>query len=374
MELQELPDALKMIMKEQELTQKQLGKVWGRTQAWVSLVALGKQDVGFNKLRDLLGRVGYEVVIRRKSDEAEVKRRSFLANVATVTLLPSANGHPYRDPEYVTLLSERVERSLYGSGGLTTIPDAARHLRRVQSTVTGSKDARLLSAASSLARQISLVHYDARQISHAQEAGKLAVAFAQAAKNPGQQVSALNVMSVLYSYEGDGHRGQQYARQALTIPDIPPEEEAVAYTRLGRALGLLHEKRHSAMALDRAQEIASGLPGVQRARLIGGVGISLHDQGEWEAAQDTLEEAVKGVSPASPWLAANLMARQVQSALRASQPLRAVELMDTLGRVAPLVSSARLDEYLTEIMALSTPWRNVPEVKIMRQLLRTLLM
>ncbi len=92
-----------------------------------------------------------------------MERRAFIANMATVTLVPSANGNPYRDPEYVSMLSERVEKSLYGFGGLTTIQDTVRHLRRVQSTVAGSKDTRLLQAASSLARQISLVQYDARR-------------------------------------------------------------------------------------------------------------------------------------------------------------------------------------------------------------------
>ncbi|MEO3783386.1 hypothetical protein ABGB12_08660 [Actinocorallia sp. B10E7] len=47
--------------------------------------------------------------------------------------------------------------------------------------------------------------------------------------------------------------------------------------------------------------------------------------------------------------------------------------MDTLSRIAPLVSSARLDGHLVEIMALSNPWRDVPEVKDMRGRLHTLL-
>ncbi len=302
-----------------------------------------------------------------------MKRRAFLAGAASVTLVPHANGNPYRDPDYVGMLADKVNKSFYESGGLTAFQDAARHLRRVRHAVADSKDTRLLQASSSLARQVSLVQYDARRLPQAQEAGRLAAALARAGQDHEGRVSALNELSMYYCYGGDAQRGEWYARQALTVPDISPVQESRASARLGRALGLLGEKRHSVTALDRSRQIANDLPDFQRADLFGGVGVAFYDQGSWTLAQDALHEAIKLISPISPLLWANYLARQVQVAFRSSQPLLAAELMDPLSRIVPLVSSARLDGYLTEITALSNPWRDVPEVKDMRGQLHTLL-
>ncbi|WP_106398433.1 hypothetical protein [Actinocorallia populi] len=293
--------------------------------------------------------------------------------MATVTLIPSADGNPYRDPDYVGAIAEKVNRSLYESGGLTGFQNASRHLRRVQNAVAGSRDTRLLGSASALARQVSLVQYDARRLPQAQEAGKLAVAFARAGQDHDARVGALNELAMFYAYQGDGRRGEWYARQALALPEISPAWEARASLQLGRALGLLGEKRHSAMSLDRAREVGTDLTDFQYADLIGGVGVALYDQGSWKAAHDALHEAVERISPLSPLLGANYLARQVQAAFQASEPLLAAELTTTLTRVAPLVSSARLDGYLTEVMTLSTPWRDVPEVKDTREQIRALL-
>ncbi len=373
MEAQNLPDALKMIMNEKGWNQARLSKEMGVLTTWVSKVIEGQRDTPVRNAAELLGRVGYELVIRRKSDEAEVKRRAFLANVATVTLVPSADGNPYRDPEYVSLLADRVGKSLHGSGGLTTLEDATRQLRRVQSVIVGSKDRRLLSAASSLAEQVSGVHYDARDLPQARKAGKLAAAFAQLADDREQQARAFNDLSVFYCYESDGARGERYARLALATPGISPMWEAQASVSLGRALGLLHEKRHSSIVLDRVRQIAAELTDIQRAKLTGNVGVALHEQGDWKAAQETLNEAVKGISASSPLRGANYLARQVQAAFKASEPFLAIDLMHSLVRIAPLVSSARLDGYLSEIMTLSHPWKGTPAVRDMREQLRILL-
>ncbi|MCD0449324.1 helix-turn-helix domain-containing protein [Actinocorallia sp. API 0066] len=68
MEIRNLPELVQAIMKDKGWTQADLGKAWGRTEAWVSLVLDGKQDIRFNQLSDMLGRIGYELVIRRKPD------------------------------------------------------------------------------------------------------------------------------------------------------------------------------------------------------------------------------------------------------------------------------------------------------------------
>ncbi len=124
----------------------------------------------------------------------------------------------------------------------------------------GSKDKRILGAASQSARKVSVVQYDALELPQAQEAGKAAVVFAQAAEDREGRIGALNEIAMFYCYQGDGQRAQRYARRALTIPDVSLEQEATAHLCLGRALGLLTEKRNSATHLDKAREIGADLP------------------------------------------------------------------------------------------------------------------
>lgn len=362
-----------MIMKEEGWHQARLAREMGVQTTWVSRVVTGQRDTPVGNAIALLGRVGYELVIRRKIDEVEVKRREFIASVATATFVPASNGNPYSNPEYVMLLSDRVEMGLYGSGGISTLEESARHLRRVRDSVADTKDVRLLGAASQLARQVSRVQYDARKLPQAQESGKISAILARQAKDDSGQSDALNELSSFYSYGQDGYHGERWARQALSVPGISPWQEAQGFVSLGRALGLLREKRHSYAALEKAQEIGSELPEFERARLTGNVGVAFYDQGDWGKSIAAFQEAVRLIIPTSPLLGANYMARQVQAALNAGLPYVAAELMNTLSCVAPLVSSARLDGYLGEIMALSSPYREVPEVRIMRQQLRTLL-
>ncbi|GAB2808264.1 hypothetical protein GCM10022221_01950 [Actinocorallia aurea] len=304
-----------------------------------------------------------------------MKRREFIAGMASVPLVPNADPDPYRDPAYVDLLTDRVNKSLFDSGGSASLRSATRHLGRVRKAVSESRDPRLLSSASSLARQVALVHYDSAGLPEAEAIARTAVAYAHAAGDGDKQVLALNNLAMFCAYAGDGHRGQQYARRALTVPDASPGREAQAHMQLGRALGLLNEKRASATHLTRAQQLgADHLPALECADMTGGVGVALYEQGDWDAARSVLTEAVTLISPLAPLLGANYHARQVQSALGASQPLLAAELMAPLVRVAPLVSSARLDGYLSEILRLSARWRKVPEVDDMWQQLRDLLL
>ncbi|MCD0449021.1 hypothetical protein LO762_07430 [Actinocorallia sp. API 0066] len=373
MEIRTLPELVQTIMKEKGWTQADLGKTWGRTQAWVSLVLSGKQDVRFNQLSDMLRRVGYELVIRRRLDEAAVKRREFIASAATVTLVPGANGNPYRDPDYVSMLSDKIENGSLRSG-VASAAHAAAHLRRVEHALMGGKDARLRRAASSLARNVAIAQYNTHELPQAHKAGRFAFALAQSVGDHEGQAASLNELSMFSAFEGDGLHAMQYARQALTVPDISLEIEASAHMRLGRALGLLSESRAASTHLDKAQEIGSGLPELRRADMLGGVGVALSEQGKWEASHGTLAEVVRLIAPMSPFLGVNYLACQARTALRGSQPTLAAELVDTLSRVAPLVNSERLNKLYAKILSLTNPWANAPEVKTMRDQLRTLLL
>lgn len=50
----------------------------------------------------------------------------------------------------------------------------------------------------------------------------------------------------------------------------------------------------------------------------------------------------------------------------------AAERMMVLARVAPLVDSGRLDDYLLEVLAESAKWATVPEIRDARNQLKTL--
>ncbi|WP_148086064.1 tetratricopeptide repeat protein [Actinocorallia herbida] len=218
-----------------------------------------------------------------------------------------------------------------------------------------------------------MFNYDARKMPEAQKAAHLSVVYAQACGDHEGQANALNCLSTFYGYAQDGERARVYAGRALTVPELSREQEARAYSRLGRSLGLLNEKRQAMTHLDKAREVGEDLPEFRRADLVGSVGVALYEQGDFAAARSALDESVRLASSSSPFVWANYLARLVQTALRASEPDLAVELMETLGRIAPLVSSARLDTYLAEIAELSHPFRGMPEIELMRERLRVLL-
>lgn len=301
-----------------------------------------------------------------------MKRRDFIAHAATVTLVPSANGNPYRDPDYVSMIAERIKKGLYNSG-VTSASHAAQHLRRVERAIGAGRDGKLTRAAAVLAHHVAIVHYNADDLPEAHKSGKLAFVLAQMCQDHEGQADALNGLALFSAYQRDGLRTQQYARQALTVPDISPESEATAHMRLGRALGMLSEARASRTHLDRAQEISSELPDFKRTDMLGGIGVALSEQGNWKASHGTLTEVVRLMAPMSPFLGVHYLACHARTALRGSQPTLAAELVDALTRVASLVSSEGLNILYTEISRLTKPWAEAPEGKTMRDQLKSLL-
>ena len=367
MKVRSFADAVGLIMKAEGWTQSRLAKALNIDQAWISRASRGERTPGFNRAVTLLARVGWEIHITRKTTKDDpVKRREFIANAATVALIPGSGGNPYRDPEYVRGLADRMTGTLYEHGGVSSATMALRHIACVKPALA-SHDRRLHSAASELARQAMLVLYDAQRLGHAEYAGGLALDFARRAGDHPAQIDAYRELSMISAFQGKGDRGAMYAQRALQLPEITNRQRAFSLMRLGRALGLLPgHARQARHMLDQARGI-DGLSPFQQADLIGGVGVALKEQREFTRAHDSLSEAVRLVGPMSPLLQANYLARQVQAALEIGDPSLAAELMCRLATTAPLVTSARLDGYMTEILTASSPWARVPEMRDARE-------
>lgn len=373
METRMLAEFFEAIMKERGWNQTELARALGLTQPWVSRVICGTRDPSFAKVVVHLRRVGYEVRILPEAAEGEgpVKRREFIASAASVAFVPTPKGNPYRDAEYVHFLAERTNRVLYEIGGIDTARSATLHYTQLKSAVSGSKDRRLLSAASALARNVALVKYDAQDMPGAEEACKLAAAFGREAGDGEASAHALRDLSMLCSFQGKAGPAAFFAQEALKTPDLSTRDAAFALMQLGRGLGLAQgREREAKAALAKAQEIGGSLPVPALGDLLGGVGVAYKEQRRWDDAQTTLGEAVRLLGPSSPLLQANYLARQVQAALGAAEPDRAAELMVRLAAVAPTVSSARLRRYVLEILRQSARWTSVPEVREVRPLLQ----
>ncbi|HEX2315411.1 MAG TPA: helix-turn-helix transcriptional regulator [Thermomonospora sp.] len=377
MEARSVPKALTLIMEENGWTQVDLARRLGTSQPSLSRIIAGKQDVPARRVIEWTERVGWEVVIRPKREDA-VERRTFLANMAAVTpvtLVPEALGNPYRDHTYVRDLAQRLTDHMYAQGGVSSSVAAIRHLRRIK-TVSEMKNRRLLSACSELARKASLVLYDAQRLKDAERAGALAVRLARQAEDTSAEIDAYRELSMFASYQGNGRVGAEYAERALALiktTDATSAQRAQVIMRLGRALGFVPGQEHRARAKLDAARTVDGLTVFEKADLLGGVGVALKEQRVYPHAHDTLDLAVNLTGPLSPLLQANYLARRIQVALDSARPDEAAALIDTLTGIAPMVTSARLDRYMAEIHAQSGRWRNVPEMRSAREHLHDLM-
>lgn len=301
-----------------------------------------------------------------------MRRREFVAVAASVAFVPSPTVGPYQDPLYVRELAERLTNDRFRQGGTPIVCTALRHLRRAGAAIGGS-DRALQEAASDLACETARILYDARRYDAAERTGIFALHLARRSDGAAAQAGAYSTLSRICIDQRRGERGAMYARRGLAVPGLPPERRAWLKLRLGRSLALMGgRERLARQALDEALGYA-GLPVQETADMVGNVGVALAGMREHEHACAAIAEAVRLSGRCSALLLVAYQAWQVEAALRAGRPSMAADRMTELARVAPLVSSARVDNHLAGVYALAGHWAAVPEMRDAREQLRSVI-
>jgi hypothetical protein len=129
--------------------------------------------------------------------------------------------------------------------------------------------------------------------------------------------------------------------------------------------GILATLRHSA-----------GFPGQSAfdlANIMGSIGRGLSEVGAYEQAHATLNEAVSLMGGSSPNFQSLNLVELVVAALGMSEPSLAANYMLALARLAPVVNSRRLDDNLRRVLAESSKWTAVPEIREARDQLKALI-
>ncbi|MGH7515112.1 MAG: helix-turn-helix domain-containing protein [Gemmatimonadales bacterium] len=361
-----LPEALKAIMTRHGWSQTELAAELGVSQSWVSQTSRGMKDSGIAKVQQLLGHVGWEVRITPKTEDDPVNRRDFVTAVGSIAFVPSPKVGPYQDPGYVRTLADRLARDRYEQGGIPVTSTALRHMKKVGFAISGN-DRKLQSAASDLACETARIFYDSRRYDVAQRAGSFALNLARRSGDVSAQANACSALSRISIDRGKGDRGIVYARQGLSLPDLPPAQRAWLKLRLARSLALVAGRERAAR--DRLAELGDteGMSAYERADMKGNVGVALAGMRAYPDAHAAISAAVKLSAQCSPLLLVAYQAWQVEAALTADEPLMAAEHMTALARIAPMVSSARVNSHITGILAMSARWAHVPEMRQARE-------
>lgn len=361
-----LPEALNAIMTRHGWSQTELAGALGVSQSWVSQTSRGVKDSGIAKVQRLLERVGWEVRITPKMEDDPVKRRDFVAAVGSIAFVPSPKVGPYQDPGYVRTLADRLARDRYEQGGIPVASTALRHMNKVGFAISG-KDHKLQAAASDLACETAIILYDSRRYDVAQRAGSFALNLARRSGDVGAQANACSVLSRISIDRRNGDRGIMYARQGLSLPDLPPAQRAWLKLRLARSLALVAGRERAAR--DRLAELGDteGLSAYERADMKGNVGVALAGMRAYNDAHAAIGEAVRLSALCSPLLLVAYQAWQAEAALAASEPVMAAGHMTALARIAPMVSSARVDSHIAGILTMSARWSRVPEMRTARE-------
>ncbi|MFI6451346.1 helix-turn-helix domain-containing protein [Streptosporangium amethystogenes] len=372
MDVRTFPEALKAIMEQRGWTQTDLARELGVSQAWVSEVSRGQKDTGMAKAVNLLARVGWEIRISPKVEES-VERREFLAAAASVIFVPSTSANPYQDANYVNTLATSLARSRYELGGIPLMSRASSHMQHVDRVLKNVSERSLQKAVSELMYQVTLVLYDAGKLSQADRTGGIALDLALRAQDFKSQARAYDSLSRVSLYRGDHARGVTYAQRGLQVPDITSSQQASLSMRLGRSLALIPEQGAASRdALNRALNVG-GLSPFGEAALSGDVGIGLSHLREYQEAGTLLNEAASTIGQWSPLFRAQYLGRQIQTALRASDPSFAADRMNELARSLPFIASARVNKRVHEILRASLKWNTTPEIRQAREHLQSML-
>ncbi|HEU5159283.1 MAG TPA: helix-turn-helix transcriptional regulator [Streptosporangiaceae bacterium] len=382
MEARSLPEALKLIMEQRGCSQNQLARDLKKGQPWISNVIRGKAGLEFARVIKILSRVGWEVVIRPKSENSEpVKRREFVAAAASVMFVPSPKVGPDQDPAYVGELARSVQSGRYALGSGAIAATAIRHIQRIVPTAMGSRDRALHEAASELAVQTVWTLSEARRLDAGENIGKLALKLAQLSKSPGVQSRAYGALAQTkierHKAQRQPDRALMYAREGMKVREVSDVRQA--WMRLRKGWSLAQVRGQEKQARDEIENVRGllqdsrgfGQSPVSVADMTGCIGLALNDLGAHEEAQTTLNEAVALLGNSAPDLQSHFLAQQIIAALKTSQVSLAANRMLHLARVAPLVNAPRLDEDLQAVLALSATWSTVPSVRDARDQLKT---
>ena len=388
MEARTLPEALSLIMEQRGCSQARLGRDMGKSQTWVSAVINGDRGHDFKKVINGLARVGWEVVIRPKREEPDaVKRREFHQRVITIgaasaveaarsaIFIPSPTAGPFKDPFFIRNLAGRLADSQRESGGVAVLATASRHFGQIRSLLANN-DPQLQQASAYLARQIGWTLWDAGRFDAAENAGRMSLELARCANDFEGQAWAFSLLCKNDVERRRNSGALKYAQAGLQLREVAPGVRTQLTMRLGRSLSLVRgQERNAREHIDRALGF-EGADSFDVAEIWSDAGNSLLDLGRYADAYDSFGQAVEHWGQWSA-IQANCLGGQVKAALRAHEAVprghwlpMAADRMVALAHTVPLVSSARVDRKVTDILAATAQWNTVPEMRQARDLLQ----
>ncbi|MDN3355716.1 hypothetical protein [Actinomadura sp. DC4] len=239
-------------------------------------------------------------------------------------------------------------------------------MKKVEFAISGN-DRQLQAAASGLACETARIFYDARRYDAAQRAGSFALQLARRSDDVDGQASACSVLSRICIDRRHGDRGIMYARRGLALPELAPVQRAWLKLRLARSLALVSGQERTAR--DRLAELGDteGFSPYEKADMTGNVGVALAGMRAYPHAHEAITEAVRLSERCSPLLLVAYQAWQVEVAMTAGEPLAAADHMTRLARIAPMVSSARVNSHVAGLLTQSARWKDVPEMREARE-------
>ncbi|WP_345353793.1 hypothetical protein [Actinoallomurus liliacearum] len=301
-----------------------------------------------------------------------MRRREFVAAAASITFVPTPKVGPYQDPGYVRQLAERLAHDRYQQGGIPVVSTALRHLRKVGPAVSGS-DRALQEASSDLACEAARVLYDSRRYAAAEQTGVFALDLARRSGSTRAQADAYSTLSRINIDQRRGDRGAMYARLGLRLGDLPPARRAWLRLRLGRSLALLPGQERAAREVLEEALVVDGLPTYGMSDMLGNVGVAMLGMREHGGARSAIAEAVRLGAQCSTLLFVAYQAWEVEAALRAGDAPMAADRMTALARIAPLVSSVRVNDHIAGVYRLSGRWAGLPEMHDAREQLHSVM-
>ena len=371
-----------MIMAERGWTQTELGRQLGRDQTWVSRAIAGHRDLRTREASKFLATVGWKLYISPESDGKEteddpVKRREFVAGLASITLIPTPRTTPFHDPSYVNLLTQEIFQTHNQIGGDSLAARVLGFAHKVgRASAGGGRE--LQSAASDFMRNGAYVLRQAGRPDMAIRLANDAIRYAGQTSDADRQAWAYSALIWASSFNAssssevgkNGIQAVRLAKEALKINGIGDEPRA--YLNACLACGLANvpgNERQAQIAIEKALTVDRLSP-IDQADIMGMVGSAFHDMGKRQEAFAMFDHAVHRSSNVGPFIQGSYLCNKINIAFAAREPERAAILIYDLSRIIPLVDSARIDSKIKEILQAAKPWEaSVPEVRQAREML-----